>query len=99
MWPGPGPSFGTMPAGRPGWTLTSSGRMDVDTTIDQATDRELTLMQRVALTRLNRFARVAKVAEQSDSPIWQTLARRSAANAYRDCLLLGLADQDRVQAA
>jgi hypothetical protein len=75
--------------------------MDVDTTIDQATDRDLTLMQRVALTRLNRFARVAKVAEQSDSPIWQALARRSAENAYRDCLLLGLgeANQDRVQAA
>jgi hypothetical protein len=54
---------------------------------------ELTLMQRVALTRLHRFARVARVAEQSDSPIWQELARRSAANAYRDALLLGLSSQ------
>ena len=54
---------------------------------------ELTLMQRVALTRLQRFARVSRVAEQSESPIWQELARRSAANAYRDALLLGLADQ------
>jgi hypothetical protein len=51
---------------------------------------ELTLMQRVALTRLQRFTRVAAVAELSDSPIWQTLARQSAANAYRDALLVGL---------
>ena len=54
---------------------------------------ELTLMQRVALTRLQRFTRVARVAEQSDSPLWQELARRSAANAYRDALLLGLGSQ------
>jgi hypothetical protein len=55
------------------------------------TQSELTLMQRVALTRVRRFARVAVVAEQSGSPLWQELARRSAANAYRDALLLGLA--------
>ena len=54
---------------------------------------ELTLMQRVALTRLRRFVRVAQVAEESDSPLWQELARRSAANAYRDALLLGLSRQ------
>ena len=54
------------------------------------TQSELTLMQRVALTRVRRFARVAVVAEQSGSPLWQELARRSAANAYRDALLLGL---------
>ena len=57
------------------------------------TQTELTLMQRVALTRLRRFSRVAEVAEQSDSPIWQELARRSAASAYRDALLLGLSSQ------
>ena len=55
------------------------------------TQSELTLMQRVALTRVRRFARVSVVAEQSGSPLWQELARRSAANAYRDALLLGLA--------
>jgi hypothetical protein len=54
------------------------------------TQSELTLMQRVALTRVRRFSRVAVVAEQSGSPLWQELARRSAANAYRDALLLGL---------
>jgi hypothetical protein len=54
---------------------------------------ELTLMQRVAITRLQRFVRVARVAEESDSPLWQALARRSAANAYRDALLLGLSSQ------
>ena len=54
---------------------------------------ELALMQRVALTRLRRFARVARVAEQSDSPLWHDLARLSAANAYRDALLLGLSRQ------
>ena len=62
----------------------------MDTTIERATDAELTLMQRVALTRLRRFERVARVAEASESAIWQALARRSAENAYRDCLLLGL---------
>jgi hypothetical protein len=61
--------------------------------ISATTKSELTLMQRVALTRLRRFARVAEVAEQSDSPIWQELARRSAVNAYRDALLLGLSSQ------
>jgi hypothetical protein len=63
------------------------------------TQSNLTLMQRVALTRLQRFARVARVAEQSDSPLWQTLARRSAANAYRDALLVGLGAQESSQAA
>ena len=57
------------------------------------TQTELTLMQRVALTRLQRFTRVARVAEESDSPLWQELARRSAANAYRDALLVGLSSQ------
>jgi len=57
------------------------------------TQSELTLMQRVALTRLRRFARFAEAAEQSDSPLWQELARRSAARAYRDALLLGLSSQ------
>jgi len=51
---------------------------------------ELTLMQRVALTRLRRFERVAQAAEQSGSALWQELARRSAANAYRDVMLVGL---------
>jgi hypothetical protein len=45
------------------------------------------LMERVALTRLRRFERVAKVAETSGSPMWQTLARQAARNAYRDYLL------------
>jgi hypothetical protein len=57
------------------------------------TQTELTLMQRVAITRLQRFVRVARVAEQSDSPLWQELARRSAANAYRDAVLAGLSSQ------
>ena len=61
---------------------------------------ELTLMQRVALTRLQRFERVAAVAEQSESPIWRSLAKASAANAYRDCLLLGLvAESDETSEA
>ncbi len=45
------------------------------------------LMERVALTRLRRFERVAKVAETSPSTLWQTLARQAARNAYRDYLL------------
>jgi hypothetical protein len=47
-------------------------------------------MERVALTRLRRFQRIANVAEQSESPLWQNLARQAAENAYRDCLLVGL---------
>jgi len=52
-----------------------------------------TLMQRLALVRLRRFERVAAAAEQSESPIWQRLARQAARNAYRDVLLAGLSSQ------
>jgi len=48
---------------------------------------QLSLMERVAVTRLRRFERVARVAETSSSPLWQDLARAAARNAYRDCLL------------
>lgn len=54
-----------------------------------------TLMQRLALVRLRRFERVAAAAEQSESEIWQRLARVSARNAYRDCLLAGLSSLAR----
>lgn len=57
------------------------------------------LMQRVALVRLRRFARIAEVAEQSDSRIWRELARSSARGAYRDALLLGLGRQADERAA
>ena len=48
---------------------------------------QLSLMERVALTRLRRFERVARVADQSGSPLWQELAHQAARAAYRDCLL------------
>jgi hypothetical protein len=67
--------------------------------MDATRQAELTLMQRVALTRLQRFERVARVAEQSDSKIWQILARRSAENAYRDALLVGLRLTEGAEAA
>jgi hypothetical protein len=51
---------------------------------------DLQLMQRVALTRLRRFERVAVVADESGSPLWRRLAAHAAASALRDCLLLGL---------
>ena len=51
---------------------------------------QMTVMERLALTRLRRFERIAKVAEQSESPLWQTLAHEAAKNAYRDALLVGL---------
>lgn len=52
-----------------------------------------TLMERVALTRLRRFQRIANVADQSESPLWQRLARQAAEGAYRDCLLVGLREE------
>jgi hypothetical protein len=54
------------------------------------TDRQPDPVQRVALTRLRRFERIAAVAEGSGSPLWRRLARRAAAAALRDCLLVGL---------
>jgi hypothetical protein len=48
------------------------------------------LMQRVALTRLRRFERLAAVAQTSSSPLWRRLAYQAAAAAMRDCLLAGL---------
>lgn len=54
---------------------------------------DLSLMERVALTRLSRFERVAAVAETSGSPLWRDLARVSARNAYRDVLLAASARQ------
>jgi hypothetical protein len=54
---------------------------------------DLSLMERVALTRLRRFERVATVAETAESPIWQRLARQSARLAYRDLLLAASARQ------
>ena len=51
---------------------------------------DLELMQRVALTRLRRFERVAAVADESGSPLWRRLAAHAARSALRDCLLLGL---------
>ena len=46
-----------------------------------------TLMERVALTRLRRFEEIVAIAEQSDAPLWRTLARIAARAAMRDCLL------------
>jgi hypothetical protein len=54
---------------------------------------EMTVMERLALTRLRRFEKIARVAEQSESPLWQKLARQAAKNAYRDALLVGLNEQ------
>ena len=51
---------------------------------------DLQLMQRVALTRLRRFERIAVVADESGSPLWRRLAAHAASAALRDCLLLGL---------
>jgi hypothetical protein len=59
------------------------------------TTNELSLMERVALTRLRRFERVAVAAEDSGSPIWQRLARQAARAAYRDTLLAASARGDR----
>ena len=55
---------------------------------------QLSLMERVALTRLHRFERVAAVAETSGSTIWRDLACVSARNAYRDVLLAASARQN-----
>ena len=54
---------------------------------------QMTVMERLALTRLRRFEKIARVAEQSESPLWQSLARHAAKNAYRDALLIGLNEQ------
>lgn len=54
------------------------------------TPQTTTLMERLALTRLRRFERIAAVAEQSESPLWRKLARQAAKSAYRDALLVGL---------
>jgi hypothetical protein len=54
---------------------------------------QMTVMERLALTRLRRFERIARVAEQSESPLWQKLARQAAKSAYRDALLVGLNEQ------
>jgi hypothetical protein len=68
--------------------------MSHTTTLDSTpTPSDLRLMQRVALTRLRRFERVAAVAEESGSPLWQRLAAHAARSALRDCLLLGLDPQ------
>lgn len=56
---------------------------------------ELSLMERVALTRLRRFERVSAVAQGSGSPIWQRLAHQAARAAYRDALLAASARGDR----
>ena len=58
-------------------------------TADPTADH-LTLMQRVALTRLRRFERIAAVADASGSPLWRRLAGHAAARALRDVVLLGL---------
>jgi hypothetical protein len=55
-----------------------------------ATPQNMTLMERIALTRLRRFERIARVAEQSESPLWRKLAHQAAKGAYRDALLVGL---------
>jgi hypothetical protein len=51
---------------------------------------QMTVMERIALTRLRRFEKIAQVAEQSESPLWQKLAKQAAKSAYRDALLVGL---------
>jgi hypothetical protein len=53
----------------------------------------MTVMERIALTRLRRFEKIAQVAEQSESPLWQKLAQQAAKSAYRDALLAGLNEQ------
>jgi hypothetical protein len=58
-------------------------------TIDRTAD-DPTLMQRVALTRLRRFERIAAVADASGSLLWRRLAGHAAAQALRDVVLLGL---------
>jgi hypothetical protein len=59
------------------------------------TTNNLSLMERVALTRLRRFERVAVAAETSGSPVWQKLAQQAARSAYRDTLLAASARGDR----
>jgi hypothetical protein len=51
---------------------------------------QMTVMERLALTRLRRFEKIAEIAEQSESPLWQKLAHQAAKSAYRDALLIGL---------
>jgi hypothetical protein len=51
---------------------------------------EITLMGKVALTRLHRRERIADMAEQSHSPIWRRLARHAVAAARHDCRLAGV---------
>ena len=64
-----------------------------------AVQTDLDLMQRIALTRLRRFERVAAAANESGSPLWRRLASHAATAALRDCLLLGLApDAESVDA-
>jgi hypothetical protein len=45
------------------------------------------LMERVAMARLRRFDRIAEIADQSASPLWQNLARIAARSAFRDYVL------------
>jgi hypothetical protein len=51
---------------------------------------QMTVMERIALTRLRRFEKIAQVAAESESPLWQKLAQQAAESAYRDALLVGL---------
>jgi hypothetical protein len=52
--------------------------------------QDITLMGKVALTRLQRRERIATIAEQSHSPIWRRLARQAINAAQRDCRMAGL---------
>jgi hypothetical protein len=54
---------------------------------------DITLIEQVALTRLHRRERLARLAEQSHSPIWRRLARQAITVAQRDCQLAGLNDR------
>ena len=47
------------------------------------------------LNRLERFARLASVADASQIPQWRRLARHATLSAYRDCVALGLERQAR----
>jgi transposase-like protein len=52
-------------------------------------------LERFFLNRLERFARLAGVADASQIPQWRRLARHSTLSAYRDCVTLGLEKEAR----
>jgi hypothetical protein len=68
------------------------------TSVQRNTPDSAELLERFTIVRLRRFQRLAAIAEESGSQLWRDLARSAARSAYRDYLLLGLADQARATA-